>query len=108
MFFTENNDITITKGDSRKINLKFHNKDGSEYVPTQADAVIFSVKKNRESFSGIVSEKRGCEIVFTASETEKIPSGEYVYDVNIQRSTGERLTVIEGKFIVRKAVHNFE
>ena len=108
MFFTENNDITMTKGDSGQINLKFKNKDGSEYVPTEADEVVFSVKRRKESFAQIVLEKRGCELVFEAAETEKIPSGEYVYDVFIKRNTGERYTAIEGEFILRKAVHEFE
>lgn len=108
MFFTENNDITMTKGDSGQINLKFKNKDGSEYVPTEADEVVFSVKRRKEGFAQIVLEKRGCELVFEAAETEKIPSGEYVYDVFIKRNTGERYTAIEGKFILRKAVHEFE
>lgn len=108
MFFTENNIITITKGDSGCVNLKFKNKDGSEYVPTEADEIVFSVKKKKESFSDIVLEKRGCEIFFDASDTAKIPSGEYFYDVLIKRGTNERYTAIEGRLIIRKAVHNFE
>ncbi len=108
MIFTENNDIIMTKGDSGQINLKFKNKDGSEYVPTEADEVVFSVKRSKESFAQIVLKKRGCELGFEAGETEKIPSGEYFYDVFIKRNTGERYTAIEGKFILRKAVHEFE
>lgn len=108
MFLIENNDIVLTKGDSGRINLKFKNKDGSEYIPSEKDEIVFSVKKKKEGFSEIVLKKMGSEIVFGAEETEKIPSGEYFYDVFIQRSTKERYTAIEGKLIVRKAVHNFE
>lgn len=108
MFYVENNNITITKGDSANINLKFRNADGSEYVPAENDTVLFSVKRKKEAFCNILLEKRGTEICLEASETEKIPSGEYFYDVCILRSTGERFTAMEGKFKVRKAVHNFE
>lgn len=108
MFLVENNSITITKGDSGKINLKFKNRDGSEYVPKEADEIIFSVKKRKETFSDKILEKNGCKIIFDAEETEKIPSGEYVYDVVINKATGERYTAIEGCFTIRKAVHNFE
>lgn len=108
MFVIQNNDIILTKGDSGRVNLKFKNKDGSEYAPSGKDEIIFSVKKKKESFSEIVFEKTGTEVVFDAKETEKIPSGEYFYDVLITRGTGERYTAIEGKLIVRKAVHDFE
>lgn len=108
MFIIQNNDIIITKGDSGKVSLKFENRDGSEYAPSVNDEVIFSLKKRKERFSEVVLEKSGTEIVFEAEETEKIPSGEYFYDVHIKRSTGERYTAVEGKLTVRKAVHNFE
>lgn len=108
MFLVENNNITITKGDSGKVSLKFKNRDGSEYVPKETDKIIFSVKKRKEKFSDKVLEKSGCEIVFSAAETENIASGEYVYDVAINKVTGERYTAIEGKFTIRKAVHDFE
>lgn len=108
MFCVENECITITKGDWGIINLNFKNADGSEYVPKDTDTVIFSVKNRKYKFDKTVLEKRGTEIVFKSHETEKIPSGEYFYDVCILRATGERFTTAEGKFIVRKAVHNFE
>ncbi len=107
MFNVTNNDITMTKGDSGKFNVRFKNKDGSEYVIGLADEVIFSLKRKKESFCPVIIEKKGCEIVFEKSETEKIPSGEYVYDVVLEKN-GERATVLEGKFTIRKAVHKFE
>ncbi len=108
MFCVENENITITKGDYGSINLKFKNADGSEYVPQDTDTVIFSAKKRKDAFCKTVLEKCGTTIVFESHETEKIPSGEYFYDVCILKATGERFTAAEGKFIVRKAVHNFE
>ncbi len=108
MFYVENNDIILTKGDSGRLNVKLENKDGSEYIPKETDEIVFSVKRRKESFSDVVLEKRGTKIVFEAKDTEKIPSGEFFYDVYIKRSTGERYTAVEGKFIVRKAAHNFE
>ena len=108
MFLVQSNDIILTKGDSGRIRLKFTNKDGSEYAPNEKDKVVFTVKKKKESFSEIVMTKTGVEIVFGAKETENVPSGEYFYDVYIEKSTMERYTAIEGRLIVRKAVHNFE
>lgn len=108
MFCVENNSITITKGDSGRINLKFLNKDGTEYVPNDGDEVLFSVKRRAESFCPIVFEKEGTTIALSSEETQKMPSGEYVYDVVIKKSTGERYTAIQGKLQIRKAVHDFE
>ncbi|MBR5535946.1 MAG: hypothetical protein IKU60_04785 [Clostridia bacterium] len=108
MFFVEDNNITITKGDSGRVKLKFQNRDGSEYTPESGEEIVFSVKRKKESFSEVVLDKRGCEVVIDSGESEKLPSGEYWYDVCIKKGESERCTAIEGKFIVRKAVHNFE
>lgn len=108
MFLVENNNITITKGDSGSLLIKLFNPDGSEYIPNEGDEVIFSVKKRKESHFDIVLTKKGCDISFNKEDTEKIPSGKYVYDVVIVRTSGERYTAIEGNFEIRKAVHEFE
>lgn len=108
MFLVENNNITMTKGDSGFFTIAFENIDGSEFVPNVDDRVLFSVKKKKERFCPVVLTKAGQKIFFEKGDTEKIASGEYWYDVVIEKNTGERLTAIEGKFILRKAVHNFE
>ncbi len=107
MFYTENNNIVMTKGDSGKLNVKLVNKDGSEYTPKEGDKVLFSLKKQKDSYFPVVIEKEGTELVFKKEDTEHIPSGKYFYDVVILKPE-ERCTVIEGEFIIRKAVHEFE
>lgn len=108
MFMVENNNITMTKGDSGFFNLKFENGDGTEYVPKSGEKIVFTVKKKKESFYDVVLKKSGERIVFEKQDTEKIPSGEYVYDVTISKGLNERYTTMEGKFVLRKAVHEFE
>ena len=108
MFLIEDNNITMTKGDSGFFTLKLYSGDKSEYVITQGDKITFTVKKNKESFCDVVLEKKGDKIVLEKQDTEKIPSGEYVYDITLEKGTSDRCTVAEGKFILRKAVHNFE
>ncbi len=107
MFLVENNDITMTKGDSGFFTVRFENGDGTEYVPESGDEIIFTVKKKKESFCTVVLQKSGEKIFFEKEDTEKIPSGEYVYDIAVCRNTGERYTAVEGKFVLRKAVHDF-
>ena len=108
MFLVENNNITMTKGDSGFFTVKLENGDGSEYIVADGDKITFTVKKKKESFCAVVLEKRGEVIVFEKKDTEQIPAGEYVYDITLEKSPNERRTVAEGKFILRKAVHNFE
>ena len=108
MFLVENNNITMTKGDSGFFTVKLTNGDGSEYIVAAGDKITFTVKKKKESFCRVVLEKRGEVIVLEKQDTEKIPSGEYVYDVYIKNGKDERQTVIEGKYILRKAVHEFD
>ena len=108
MFLVENNNITMTKGDSSFFTVRLENGDKSEYIVADGDKITFTVKKKKESFCHVVLEKTGEVIVFEKGDTEKIPSGEYVYDITLEKGTNERCTVAEGKFILRKAVHNFE
>ncbi|MBQ8003291.1 MAG: hypothetical protein IJ297_07615 [Clostridia bacterium] len=108
MFFVENNDITITKGDSGHFLVKLENGDGTEFVPSGSDVVRFSVKHKKEGYYPVILEKTGEKIVLDAKDTQNVKSGEYVYDIAVEKATGERYTAVEGKFIVRKAVHEFE
>ena len=108
MFYVENNNITMTKGDSGSLFVKLSNPDGSEYVLNDGDSVVFSVKKRKESSFDVLLKKTGCRIDFNKKDTEKIPSGKYFYDVAILRSAGERYTAAEGILEIRKAVHDFE
>ena len=106
MFLVEEGNITITKGDSGVVVLNFQNADGSDYIP-ENDEIIFSVKRRKEQYEEIVLEKYGTRIQLESHDTQ-IPAGEYFYDVVIKRSTGEVFTPMEGKFTIRKAVHNYE
>ena len=108
MFYTENNNIIMTKGDSGVINVHLKNKDGSEYILNDGDRVIFSLKKRKEAHLPILIQKEGIKIVFLKEDTEKIPSGNYVYDVVIEKTAGERYTAVCGDLEIRKAVHEFE
>ena len=107
MFEIKGNEIIMTKGDSAFFEIKLKNGDGSDFVRTEADEIVFSVKKRKEGYLPEIIRKCGEKIVFEKGDTEKIPSGEYVYDIRVERGTG-RFTVLEGKFILRKAVHEFE
>lgn len=108
MFYTEDNNIIMTKGDSGVLCVRLANRDGSEYIQNEGDRVIFSLKKRKDAHFPVLLEKEGTNIVFSKEDTEKIPSGTYVYDVVIVRSAGERYTAIWGDFEIRKAVHEFE
>lgn len=108
MFEVKNNNIIMTKGDSGYFVIKLENSDGTEFEPQEGDEIVFSVKKRSEGYLPMVLEKKGTRIIFEAADTEKIPSGEYMYDVCIKTAAEERQTVTEGKYILKKAVHDFE
>lgn len=108
MFYVDNNNIVITKGDSGSFTVELKNSDGSEYRVNEGDSVIFTVKRKKEAYAPILLEKHGTEIVFAKEDTEGIPSGKYVYDIMLSKSAGERYTAVEGLFEIRKAVHKFE
>ena len=108
IFKIKNNDITMTKGDSGCFVIKLKNRDGTEFIPEEGDEVVFSVKEKKYKSEPVVLCKTGTEIIFEGKDTENLGSGSYFYDVFIKCGNGERQTVIEGKYILKRAVHTFE
>ncbi len=106
MFIVKNNDITMTKGDYGVIDLKFQNRDGSDYIVEEDDEIVFSIKKEKERFYPLILEKKGERIVFESEETKNIPSGGYRYEVKIRKRSGIEYIALEGNFKVGKAVGN--
>lgn len=104
----ENNDIMVTKGDHGRVVIKLFNGDGTEFVPDEGDCVVLSVKRKEKSFLPVILKKEGMEIFFLSEETERLQAGDYCYDVTVTRPSGERSTVIKGKFVVGKVAHGFE
>lgn len=104
MLSIRNNQITLTRGDTARIDLAI-SKDGSAY-DFSADTVIFTVKESVYASDYLIQKTVTDGVIYIApADTESLAYGTYVYDVQDTTANGDICTVIPPtKFIVAPEV----
>lgn len=104
MLTIKNNTITLTRGDTARIDLAI-SKDGTEY-DYSSDSVVFSVKTSTTVPQYIMQKTVTDGVIYIApADTENLPYGTYRYDVQVTTSSGDVCTVIPpSNFIVAPEV----
>lgn len=99
------NTISLTRGDTARIALAVKRADGTDY-DYSADTVLFTVKKNVYETDFLIQKTVTDGIVYIApSDTETLSYGEYAYDVQLTTQSGDICTIITpAKFIVEPEV----
>lgn len=95
MFAIQNNNISLTRGDTAIFRLVIKTADGMDYAVSGSDSVLFTVKRStRDKF--ILIQKNAVQGVITLypEDTADLPYGVYWYDVELKRSDGFTATVI--------------
>lgn len=103
----ENNNITLTRGDSASITVSLKNPDGTDYELQTGDELIFTVKHNCITEDIIIQKDISSNgiIILQPSDTNDLLYGVYFYDVQLTRANGSVNTVIPPRdFIVSKEV----
>ncbi|MBO7734447.1 MAG: hypothetical protein J6S67_17915 [Methanobrevibacter sp.] len=103
----ENNNITLTRGDSASISVGLKNPDGSAYTLQTGDVLFFTVKYNCITEDIIIQKDISTDAIINIipSDTAALLYGEYFYDVQLTKANGEVNTVIPPRdFIVAKEV----
>jgi hypothetical protein len=86
--------IELTRGDTARINLSITDADGQPY-DYSADTVLFTVKDSTVSSAAILQKTATGGVIYIApADTEKMPYGDYVYDVELTMQSGDVCTVI--------------
>ena len=67
-----------------------------EYTLEEGDVLLFTVKKNTKT-DEVIFQKSGQHIEILPADTEALPYGKYVYDVELTYASGFRDTVIRPK-----------
>lgn len=104
MLTIKNNTITLTRGDTARIDLAI-SKDGEAY-DYSPDTVVFSVKTSTTTPEYIFQKTVTDGVIYIApSDTENLPYGTYRYDVQVTTQSGDVCTVIPpSNFIVAPEV----
>ena len=103
----ENNNITLTRGDSASISVALKNPDGTDYNLQSGDELLFTVKYNCITEDIIIQKDISTDAIINLipSDTKDLLYGEYFYDVQLTRANGDVYTVIPPRdFIVAKEV----
>ena len=94
----DDNSIEMVRGDSADfdIYLPIKNEQGEiigEYTLQEGDVLLFTVKKNTKT-DEVIFQKSGQHVEILPEDTELLPYGKYVYDVELTYASGFRDTVI--------------
>lgn len=98
LYIESNNVIRLTRGDTAKLTVPIENDlDNSSYVMDELDTLTFTIKKSVKDNGNLVQK------VVTGSnnfhikpeDTNSLPFGKYVYDVQLTTAGGDVYTVIE-------------
>lgn len=90
------NRIQLVRGDTFRAKLTLKDKAGNVYIPSADDEVLFTVKRNASTQQVLVQvEVFGGIVYLRPSDTESLPYGTYVYDVQVTLANGDKDTVIK-------------
>lgn len=90
------NRIQLVRGDTFRAKLTLKDKAGTEYIPSADDEVLFTVKRNASTDKILIQKKvADGEVHLEPADTEDLPFGSYVYDVQVTLANGDKDTVIK-------------
>lgn len=100
--------ITLTRGDTLKIQIAIFTSDGEPYIPDPMDVIRFAMKKDYNDESPLILKVIPNDtliLTLDPSDTKPLDFGKYVYDIQLTNSAGEVDTFItKALFILTEEV----
>ncbi len=94
LFNVINNNISIIRGDSATVKLSVTDANGDPYTILGTDTVTMMVRQTPTSEVVISKTFSDAQISIAPSDTEDLPYGNYVYDVQLVHNNGWTDTII--------------
>lgn len=84
--------LEVRRGDSYSFSWKIKNIDGTYFVPSTNDEVIFGIKRNRRASNYLIKKiytledfvDSGFNVVLSSDETANFLPSEYEYDIGVK------------------------
>lgn len=89
--------ITLTRGDSFAADIGITQPNGDPYIPSEGDQVRFAMKRNVKEEEVLILKEIPIDtlrLVLDPEDTKDLDFGNYVYDIQLTKSTGEVDTFI--------------
>lgn len=89
--------ITLTRGDTFRAQISITDRSGSPYVPVEGDSVRFAMKATYNDPEPLINVDIPIDTLILElkpEHTSGLPFGNYVYDIQLTKATGEVDTFI--------------
>lgn len=100
--------ITLTRGDTLKAQITLTDAEGNPYEPAAGDVIRFAAKKNYSDNAILINKKIPTDtmiLTLNPADTKELAFGDYVYDIQLTRSSGEVDTFItKGTLVITEEV----
>lgn len=93
MVSVNQNKITLTRGDSLRLQLAIYQSDGTAYTPASGDVITFAASvgyRDEDGYQSVISNKNiptDTLLLSLSSSDTDIPSGTYNYDIQIANAS---------------------
>ena len=89
--------ITLTRGDTFMADITINKQDNTPYIPVEGDSVRFAMKRSYEDAESVLAKNIPIDtmrLIFEPEDTKKLSFGQYIYDVQLTKASGEVDTFI--------------
>lgn len=89
--------ITLTRGDTFRAQISITDRSGSPYVPVEGDSIRFAMKATYNDAEPLINVDIPIDTLILElkpEHTSRLPFGNYVYDIQLTKVTGEVDTFI--------------
>lgn len=94
--------ITMTRGDTFSADICIYQPNGKPYNLAKDDVIQFAMKKSAKDTTILILKDISIEtmkLVLNPDDTKDLDFGTYVYDVQLQKTTGEVYTFITKSYL---------
>ena len=106
LYIDEEQNITLTRGDTGIFNITLQTKDGKAYTPQQGDSLRFALSEGFGKEALVIKNIpiNTCVLELEPSDTANLKFKTYKYDVQFTSAAGRVSTIILGDFKVDNEV----
>ena len=94
--------ITMTRGDTFSADICIYQPNGKPYNLVEGDVVQFAMKKSAKDTDILILKDipiKTMKLVLDPDDTKELDFGTYVYDIQLQKITGEVYTFITKSYL---------
>ena len=107
LYIDEDQNISLTRGDTGIFHITLQNKDGEAYTPQTGDSLRFALGKSwgRDTIFTKSIPLDTCTLEIEPQDTKELDFKKYKYDIEFTDAAGHVSTILLGEFTVDKEVY---